>query len=186
MEHGRRRRLIITGGIAQGKSSVVGYLRDAGYTTLSADDVARRVYEEPSTQDRLAEIVGRRVGRAELRAILARDGRVRRAVNALMHGEVFRRLASSDAQVLEVPLLAEACLVDFGGEVWSVSCDEAAQRDRLAARLGDRKEADRLIASQLPARVKNRLSDRVVSTDDPPDRVRRSVLAWAEEFFAKG
>lgn len=186
MEQRTRRRLIVTGGIAQGKSTVVGYLRDAGYTTLSADDVARRVYEEPATQDRLAEIVGRRVGRAELRAILARDGRVRREVNALMHGEVFRRMAASEAQVLEVPLLAEACLIDFGGEVWSVTCDEATRRERLVARIGDADEADRLIASQLPSRVKNVLADRVLATDDPPGVVRQLVEACAAEFFAKG
>ncbi|MCW5943593.1 MAG: dephospho-CoA kinase [Fimbriimonadaceae bacterium] len=186
MEHRSRRRLIITGGIAQGKSTVLGYLRDAGYATLSADDVARRVYEEAATQDRLAEIVGRRVGRAELRALLARDARVRREVNALMHGEVFRRLAASDAQVLEIPLYAEACLLGFGEEVWAVTCDETARRRRLVERLGDEVEADRLIATQLPSRAKNVLADRVVNTDDPPVLVRQTVLAWASEFFGRG
>ena len=37
-------KLALTGGVAEGKSTVASYLREAGFDVVSADDLAREVF----------------------------------------------------------------------------------------------------------------------------------------------
>ena len=41
----------MTGGVAEGKSTVLGYLRDLGYRTASSDDVSRGLFHSDEIQD---------------------------------------------------------------------------------------------------------------------------------------
>ncbi len=65
----------MTGGIAEGKSTVLGYLRTLGYSTASMDHIARDVYGEPEVQRNLANLLGygSPVDRDVLRTRIAED-----------------------------------------------------------------------------------------------------------------
>jgi dephospho-CoA kinase len=168
-------RVAITGGIAEGKSTVLGYLNALGEATASADEMAVAVYRDEAVQKRLSDASGLPwpVERADLRAAMAASPALRRQVNAIMHPLVHERLTSSAARFIEVPLLFEACIYGMFDQVWVVTCGRAEQRKRLAERYGEGPQLEGLLATQLPSRAKTPFSDRVVRTNEAPETVRR-------------
>jgi dephospho-CoA kinase len=171
------RRLAITGGVAAGKSTVLGYLRELGYETLSADDCAREVFEQDAIQDWLAEKLRseRPVPRAAVLEALASDPGLRRELNARTHPRIARQLLQSTAAVVEVPLLVEACMHGHFDRIWVVACSVDDQVLRLAKRGLGREEATQLIGTHLPTEAKCAFADRIVRTNQPEAHVHRFV-----------
>lgn len=179
-------RLAITGGIAEGKSTVAGYLASGGYRVLSADDVARDVFHTDSIQGWLASKLGAKapVAPETVRAEVMRDPTFRRALNARTHPEVLERVFSSGAQIVEMPLLIEACLQRHFSRVWVVTCGEEEQLRRLAERLNSVESARSLLQTQLPTRVKIAFADRVFRTNLAEPDVHDAVKEAAAVDFA--
>lgn len=178
----------ITGGIAEGKSTVLGYLHEAGYRTASADEIAREVFHRPEVLQRIEAAFGTS-DRAELRRRLGADAGARRMLNALLHPLTWAALEESEVEVVEVPLLVEAVLFSQFAGVWVVTCGEEEQRRRLRERLQDEGAAthDRtiveLLQAQLPTRAKIAFADRTIHTNLPQADVRREVLVAAKQEF---
>lgn len=185
MERGELPRIGITGGIAEGKSTVLGYIRDLGFSTASADDVAAEVFANSSTQARIAEITGLSlpVERNQLRARLAEDPLARRSLNRLLHPLILDRLLRESAHFLEVPLLVEACLQREFDEVWVVTCGREEQRRRLAVRLRSECEVDAVLSTQLPTEVKLCFADVVLRTNQPEPTVKANVAEHIHRIF---
>ena len=178
----------ITGGIAEGKSTVLGYLNEVGYRTASADEVAREVFHRPDVLRQIEAAFGT-ADRAELRRRLGADAGARRTLNALLHLPTWAALEQLEVEVVEVPLLVEAALFSHVAGVWVVTCGEEEQRRRLRERLPGEEGAtrertiDELLQVQLPTRVKNAFADRVIRTNLPEADVRREVLEAAKQDF---
>lgn len=170
-------RVAITGGIAEGKSTVLSALASVGYDVVSADAIAREVFEEPATQAALARLMGESgpVDRARLRELIGRRPELRREVNRIMHPTIRHRMAASPARFFEIPLLVEGGMAHRYDYVWVVTCGPELQRQRLIARVGSETEADRLIATQLPTSVKIPFADWVVDTRILPETVAALV-----------
>ena len=167
----------ITGGIAEGKSTILKCLSDLGYITLSADEIARQLFPEPETNRRLAEAAGLAypVTSEQLRNALIAQPNTRRAINRIMHPAVIERLVSSDAEFVEVPLLIETCTQHLFDRVWVVTCGLETQRQRLAERYGSETDADSVLNTQLPTSVKITFDDEVFRTNAPLQTVRRHI-----------
>jgi len=180
-------RIAITGGIAEGKSTVLGYLREEGYRVASADEIARHVFESDAIQLAIAALLGRKgpVGPEELRSALSASSATRRAVNRLLHPVILKALEREDAQFFEVPLLIETCLQGRFDRVWVVTCGAEEQLRRLSVRLGSEEKAAQLIALQLPTRVKCVFADEIVRTNQSEDFVMSSVKAAVTREFGR-
>lgn len=180
------RRIAITGGIGEGKTTVCGYLRSLGHEVASADEIARSVFEEPEVQAALASELGCSppVDRQAVRDRLALDPAFRRVLNRLTHPVILRRLESVSARFVEVPLLIEACLQERFDRVWVVTCGWEEQLRRVAERLGSREKARLLIATQLPTRAKLAFADAVIRTNRPESDVQALVAELAAAEFA--
>lgn len=176
------KKIAITGGIAEGKSTVAGYLRSAGYMTISADEIASEVFRSPEVQSQLAGALGRAgpVSAEELRLAIASDVELRRRTNAIMHPQILEKLTESSAPFAEVPLLIETCLQGHFDRVWVVTCGIDEQLRRLTARLGDIELAHALLATQLPTAAKTPFADLIVRTNHAETDVMRYVLSQAE------
>jgi len=172
------KRIAITGGIAEGKSTVLGYCKEAGYSVCSADDIAKAIFHETALQDRLAELFDLEppVETADVRRLIAGSDFLRRSLNQLTHRAIMDAMMSCRAQVNEVPLLIESCIQGEFDRIWVVTCGELEQRKRLEARLGQA-EAAHLLATQLPSRVKTAFADTVIRTNQPENHVQAFVLA---------
>lgn len=181
-------RVAITGGIAEGKSTVLAMLADAGWRTASADDLAREVMAEIAVQASLAEILGASppVAPALLREAMARDPEMRRQVNSLTHPRIARAMLGSNANFIEVPLLIEACLQGSFESVIVVTCGPEEQLRRLTERLGDGQAARSMLAMQLPTRSKAPFSDDLIRTNQPLDIVRQLVNECVDRLRMAG
>ncbi|MCB9791919.1 MAG: dephospho-CoA kinase [Alphaproteobacteria bacterium] len=189
----------LTGGIATGKSTVAGLLREQlGVTVIDADQVSREVVA-PGSQG-LAEIVqvfGAEVlqpdGQLDRKALGARvmgDDAARRRLEQITHprirGELLSQLqelalAGAPVGVVEAALLVETGSHKLYDKLIVVSCAPATQRARLISREGFAPEvADRWIASQLPLAEKEALADAVIRNEGDRDALlAATVAAWS-------
>jgi dephospho-CoA kinase len=170
----------LTGNIAAGKSTVVGFLRRWGATIIDADELARSA-EAPGSAA-LSAIV-RRFGtdvlapdgaldRAALRSKVMGDESALAALNAIVHPVVQQRRADlqRDAEqrgdvlaVNDIPLLFEATDPAQFDVIVLVDAPIPLRRTRLRTMRGlSNEDADRMIAAQMPAERKRALSQLVI------------------------
>lgn len=199
MTAGRTLRIGLTGPIACGKSTVAGWLAELGAVVVDADRIAREVTEpgEPALVDVFARF-GDRVRAADgsldrpaLGRIVFADPDALRDLEAIVHPAVRPRIvaaivaaeaADADSVVVEAIKLVEGGLAELCDEVWLVTCDPAAQRERLIERGSTPDDADQRIASQgdIVGRLRP-VASRVIDTSGPPDEVRARVETALED-----
>lgn len=178
-------KVAVTGGVAVGKSTVLGFFAEMGCSTASADDVAAEVLAEPEIRSSITTALSLDPdwGRADLREAILAEPSARRALNKITHPVIMERLMSLDIDVMEVPLLHEACLGPLFSDVICVLCSYEEQVSRLMDRLGDEAEVGRLIGAQLNLYSKAILSDEMIRTDCPVHIVRMDVQTIAQRIF---
>ena len=171
-------KLAVTGGIAEGKSTVLQSVQEAGIEVASADDIARDVFQLDQVQAELARIIGVQTPIApdQLKKALFSDSNARRAVNRLMHPQIIAAIGSSQAQVIEVPLLLESATQGHFDRIWVVTCGFEEQLRRLTERTGNAAEARRMVEAQLPSRARLPFADRIIRTNLEPNTVRLYVF----------
>ena len=161
-------KIAITGGIAEGKSTVLKLIEAKGFEVESADAIVIDIVADPAVQEALCRIAGLRapLDSRELRASMNADDDVRRAVNQYLHPLVSDAIQQSTAQFFEVPLLIEACLESHFDLIWVVECSPQDKRNRLESRYGKGYESD-FEAHQLSSAARRAFSDAIVSTSAP-------------------
>lgn len=175
----------LTGGIATGKSTVSGYLRQLGAYVIDADEVAHQVTAPGSTGFlKVVQEFGNRVvtfrgtlDRRKLGQIVFSDSEALRTLNSIIHPLVIGRINlmlntlaqdSGDREeslcvVLDVPLLFETGMDKICDEVWVVAVDFELQVKRLMERDGFCKdEALSRIQAQMPLEAKIELAQAVI------------------------
>jgi len=189
----------LTGGIGAGKSTVSGMLAAHGAVVVDADRIARDVVE-PGTPAfrRIVERFGPDVvrpdgtlDRARLASRVFEDDAARDELNAIVHPEVMRVIASrveelkdgGSVVVLDVPLLLEI----GGGEgldcVVVVEADEDARIDRVVNDRGmSARDVRARIAAQASSQQRRALADVVLSNDGTPEELRTQVDALWERL----
>jgi dephospho-CoA kinase len=160
-------KIALTGGAAEGKSTVLAMLADQGVRTCDADSLAKAVSESPEMQAQLAVEfeLSLPIDRGLLLEKITKDAGARRRLNRLMHAEVLRQIEMSDSQVVEIPLVFEACLFQNFSEIWVVTCGEQEQQERLAKRLGSMDAAAAMMKTQLPTSSKIAFADEIIRTN---------------------
>jgi dephospho-CoA kinase len=185
----------VTGNVAAGKSTVVRWFAEWGAEVIDADRLVREVQRPGSST--LRAIV-RRFGRG----VLASDGSLDRnalrqqvlddpaalaSLNAIVHPAVRRRRdeRAADAArrgvavlINDIPLLFEVLDPEDFDLVVLVDAPVPVRRARLIELRGlTPDEADRLIATQLPADRKRPSSDIVIDNAGTIDELRSN--AWS-------
>ncbi|MCL6631106.1 MAG: dephospho-CoA kinase [Alicyclobacillus herbarius] len=184
----------LTGGIATGKSTVTGMLRELGAYVVDADVWARKVVEPGS--EGLREVVaafGDRILRSDgsldrgaLAAIVFQDEAARQRLNAITHPRVRSGMMSETKAYLsehpgnpvvwDVPLLFEGETRHLVQRTIVVYTDEATQLARLMARNGySEAEAKARIRAQMSIEEKRRLADYVIDNTGTLDLTREQV-----------
>jgi dephospho-CoA kinase len=171
----------ITGGIAMGKSTAAGLLRQRGVAVIDTDDIARRLVEPG--QPALAEIVERfgpavllpdgRLNRGQLARQVFAPGPARSDLEAILHppiraawmaeAELWRKAGRPCGAVI-IPLLFETGAQTCFDAVICVACSQAAQARRLEERGWDAAQRRERLKAQWPAPKKIVQSDFVVWT----------------------
>jgi dephospho-CoA kinase len=170
----------LTGGIACGKSTVAGFLKERGVGVVDADQVAREVVA-PGTDGLRAiiEAFGQDVlapdGTLDRKALAARvfgDETARQLLNRLTHPRIraaslqkAREMPGCQLIAYEAALLVEAGHADAFRPLVVVIAEEALQLARLRARDGlSERDARTRIAAQMPLGEKVAAADHVIDT----------------------
>ena len=176
-------KIAITGGIASGKSYVLGQFRRRGVPCLDADELAHGVTAagtEATTA--IAARFGRDVvaadgsiDRAKIGPIVFDNPSARRELEAIVHPAVYRVMTAGlrafelignyPAAVIDIPLLFETGHAGDFDRVIVVACELPIQVARLVARGLTEAEARQRIDAQWPTDDKVKRADYVIRTD---------------------
>ena len=189
----------MTGGIASGKSTIAGMLREMGFAVLDADSLAHRLIEpgQPA-YDEVVQKFGpsildehSHVDRKKLGGLVFADGAKLAALNAILHPRVktailqqmedWAKDGARDAAFVEAALLVEAGYVkELDGLVVAWSRPEQ-QLERLRSRGLSEEEARKRIAAQMPVADKLKLATEKVDCSGTMEETRKQV----EQLAAK-
>ena len=201
---GMQHRIGLTGGIASGKSTVAGYLKDLGMAVLDADTYSHEALQPGTLASQMvlerygsqveAELgndiepsAGQRtINRRELGRIVFNNLEERRWLEQLIHPIIRARFELELAKhpetapiALMIPLLFEADLTELVSEVWLVHCLPAQQLERL-------KQRDGLSTAEAKARMEAQwpLSQKCAKADLVLDN-RSASISWERQIKAR-
>ncbi len=187
----------LTGGVASGKSHVLGLFQSLGVPAIEADDVGRAVVAvgEPA----LAEIAAHfgahllqadgSLDRRALRSVVFNDPAALKQLEAITHPHIRSRLREWLAQqtapycILSAAILIERGLSSLTQRVLVVDAPEADQ----IARVMRRDQIDQTLAEQMLARQASRAerlaaAHDVIDNPDPLQDLRPQVLALHKRY----
>lgn len=194
-------RIGLTGGIASGKSTVAGILRDLGAAIFDADRFVARLYEPGSAGETAArELFGEAVedergavDRAKVARLVFGDPAARQALEARLHPlvreEIERRFLEAQAAGFAVAVAEASQLLEAGSEdrydrVLLVVAPEAERVRRWSARGRDPEDARRRMRAQMsPEEAGRRATDVIVndgSVEDLKGKVEELFRGWTE------
>ncbi len=195
-------KIVLTGGIASGKTTVSDMFADLGVPIIDADLLAREAVAKGTRG--LAQVIARfgadivdsdgNLDRAGLREIIFSDEQARRDLEAIIHPRV-RELTQQQLALAEsngapysltvVPLLAESGRENQYDHVLVVDVDQETQLGRLLARDGNSEaQSRRIIASQATRDQRLQIADYTIenNADDSLDDLKARVQALDATF----
>ena len=183
----------LTGGIACGKSTVAGWLKEMGAAIIDADAISHAL-TAPGGEALPAifaafgndvRLPGDLLDRQALGSLVFADTEARGRLNGILHPLIHAHMLAQIADcrekglpivIMDVPLLYETGMEDLADEVWCVSAPEALQIQRLESRDGlSRGAAMARIRSQWPLAEKEARADAVIDTASPESETRAKV-----------
>lgn len=190
----------IAGGIGSGKSTVAGYLAEAGCVVYDADKEVTELYKRQDVLDEVKRwwgeeaVQGGELDRATIARIVFEDESQRDRLEGLLfpllhkrRHEMIEDAADDDVEavVIDAPLLYEAALDEECDVVIFVDTPREMRLERLKGRSGwDEAELARREKAQLPLDAKRERSDYCVDGSGPAQAVRERVLRLLEEILA--
>jgi len=187
-------RVGLTGGIASGKSTVAGMLRDLDCPVLDADTLGHELLEQG--QDAYNDVVrefGREVldahgnvDRGKLGQIIFADAEKRARLNQILHPrilDVVRKWFAAQAHpggpelaVVEAALIIEAGYNKELDRVIVCWCPPEQQLQRLVERGLTAEQAKQRMAAQMPMEEKRRLGNDTIDCSGSIEETERQVM----------
>jgi dephospho-CoA kinase len=189
----------LTGGIATGKSTVTGMLRERGIPVIDADQIAREVVElgKPAYEAILDHfghdilLADGQLDRKKLGEIVFSDESERQKLNAIVHPEV-RRVMREEARAAEkndasivfmdIPLLYESKLQYMVEKTVVVYAPASMQLARMLERDElEEEQALKRLRAQFPIDQKREGADYLIDNSGSREETERQV----EDMLAK-
>ncbi len=188
--------VVLTGGIASGKSTAGALLSMLGFRIIDADAIAHRVLDEQAP--RIAELFGAeyldaegKVDRKALGSLVFADASARRELEALVHPPIREEIRhQSEAQerfakpyLIDIPLFYETG--DYPVEkVAVVYAPRGIQRERLLQREGlSEAEAEVRLEAQLDIEEKRKRATWVIDNSGDLKQLQRECERVREEIL---
>ncbi len=191
----RALRVGLTGGLAGGKSTVAGWLREAGFTVVDADRIVADLYR-PGGQGVAAvrvlfgpEAIDAEgaVDRPKVAARVFSDPEIRHALEKAIHPLVRERFteiakAAQGVVVLEATLLVEAGYGPMFDFIVTVEADGEERLRRAVARGMDEAAARARLVAQGDGEERKEAAHRVIDNCGDMPHLRRQVDELIEEL----
>jgi dephospho-CoA kinase len=185
----------LTGGLAGGKSTVSGWLRDAGFEVVDADRLVAELHQ-PGGEGAAAVrrlfgpgMLDERGGvdHAKVAARVFSDPEARRALEAAIHPLVRKRFEEIAARargvvVLEATLLVEAGYAPLFDFIITVEAPCELRFERAVARGVDPESARARLLAQGDGEERRAAAHRVIDNSGDVDHLRRQVDELIDEL----
>jgi dephospho-CoA kinase len=190
--------VILTGGIASGKTAVSDRFAHLGVPIIDTDVIARELVQpgQPAlaaiVHDFGSEVVdaGGALDRKRMRKLIFTNPDCKRRLEAILHpaigAEVQRRIAALDAPycILVVPLLAESGRYAWADRVLVVDVDEETQIARVMARdRSSRAQAQAILGAQASRQQRLALADDVIDNQGSLEQLDQAVAALHARYL---
>ncbi len=191
----------LTGGVASGKSTVARMFEDLGALIIDADRIGHELLRAPlPTYQDIVRRFGKEIldasgeiDRRRLGAIVFAHAERLHELNAIIHPRIVERVEEQAAQtharhphtviLVDAALIYEAGIGGRFSKVIVAWCRPELQIERLMAKAGlSREEAERRIATQMPAEEKLRRADYVIDCSADLQSTRAQVEALYPEL----
>jgi dephospho-CoA kinase len=198
------RKVGLTGGIASGKSTVAGMLRQSGFEVIDADSLARELLDPGQTtyEETLHEFgsgildpksATGQIDRKKLASVVFADRAKLDRLNAIIHPRVQETIlrqfeewaceGEMSVAFVEAALLVEAGYQNYLDGLVVTWCTPEQQLERLRARGLNEAEARGRIAAQLPVAEKLRLATEKIDCSGSLEDTRAQIQALAEKLY---
>ncbi|MDR2790673.1 MAG: dephospho-CoA kinase [Campylobacteraceae bacterium] len=167
--------IVLTGGIASGKSSVGKTVLENGFGIVDADKIAHEILNKKA--DKIAQVFGGKyvekgkVKRKELGALVFGDKNKMKVLERILHDEIYKGIETEAAHlekqkkpfIVDIPLFFEKSGVYESAFTAVVYAPKAEQIKRLMQRDGLTKEsAQARVAAQMDIEQKKIMADIVI------------------------
>lgn len=193
--------VVLTGGIASGKTSVSDRFRRLGVPVIDTDVIARQLVEpgQPALA-RIAEIFGSGIldstgglDRKKMRGAIFsnpnKKAQLEQVLHPLIGEEVMKRLEQVSAPycILVVPLFAESGAYRWVDRVLLVDVSEEQQIRRVMLRddIG-REQAEAILEAQASRAERVALADDVIDNSGPLDELEGKIEALHQKYSSLG
>jgi dephospho-CoA kinase len=187
--------IIITGGIATGKSTVINRIRDKGFEIIDSDYIVHNLYKKGNSVYlsiiRMAgiEVLNEKneIDRAKLVKFVFSSESIRKEINALVHKAVIGRIneeiskSKGDIVFVDIPLMLEEKdnLIHYGlvyDQIWLVYTTRELQVERLFNRdKRDKLETKKILDAQMDIEDKRNLVDVIIENIGTLDDLKQQV-----------
>jgi len=188
-------RIGLTGGLASGKSTVAGWLREAGFEVIDADRLVAELHQ-PGGEGAAAvrALFGPQmldaqggVDHAKLAARVFNDSKARRALEAAIHPLVRQRFLEAAAKVkdvivLEAVLLVEADYAPFFDFIVTVEAPCELRYERAVAKGMDPDSARARLLAQGDGDARREAAHRLIDNSGDLKHLRRQTDELIEEL----
>ncbi|PIE70734.1 MAG: dephospho-CoA kinase [Deltaproteobacteria bacterium] len=191
-----QKRIALTGGIATGKSTVAGFMAEAGAQIIDADIIAHELMQpgKPAWRAIVAHfgthvlLPDQRLDRQTLGDIIFNDPDEKAVLDAITHPLVFQTMDTQHAEIQavhpdaviihDIPLLVETGRVETFDAVILVYIPMEVQLQRLMARNGfSQAEAIARVRSQMPIDEKKHHATHVIDNQGDLETTRKKTGA---------
>lgn len=106
----QNRKIVITGEIASGKSTVSKFIRKCGYPVLDADFYAKKIMESPEISGEIFDKFGIYYGTKEFKAEIFKNEALREFVNRVVYKRLYTFFSNVNSRTafFEIPLYFES------------------------------------------------------------------------------
>ena len=189
--------IVLTGGIATGKSTVAAMFADDGFGIIDADRVAHEVLEREQAQivEHFGEeiVSGGKVDRKALGSVVFADPAKRRLLESILHplireaiyAEAGRLETRGDPYIVDIPLFFETGRYPIE-KVIVVYAPREVQVDRLIQREGySRQEALKRIEAQMPIEEKRTKATWLIDNSTTREALREAYRETKEQIVQR-
>ncbi len=185
----------LTGNFGMGKTTVLRIFRKLGAYTFNSDDYVHDILKRPEVIRKISTLLGNQVILKRSNGILLNKNRVadivfnesmkRKAIEKIIHPEVFKAIKSARANILkkdssaliifEVPLLFEAALEKFFDKTVVIYCNREKALDRALGKGFTEDEAEKRIRAQMPITEKKKRADFRIENNGDLNELKKRV-----------
>ncbi|OGV39211.1 MAG: dephospho-CoA kinase [Legionellales bacterium RIFCSPHIGHO2_12_FULL_42_9] len=187
----------LTGTIASGKTTVLGYFSDLGISTISADAIARQITNfEPAVLQAIRNYFGDGVflptgelNRRALRSIVFSNPKKRLWLENLLHPLIKQqiqaeiRTVKTPYCVIEIPLLFNREEFLYINRVLLITADKATILTRIMTRdKCSKDDAMAILKSQPDEESRKQIADDIIFNNQDPEVLRESINTLDEQY----